>query len=157
MFLFLTSALLSYSGLYFLAFRLNAGIQSERGKIRTKITPNTDTFRAVWVCWVFFECPSSKNICNITRNRLAHGSIEFFKKSPKYIFCITLIADCFLGNKMCTFSPCSVSQIKLFTWRHLRWSLFLTVHRSKVFSCEFCEIFKKQLFYKTLVNGYFWK
>ena len=44
----------SYSGLYFPAFGLNRekygvslGIQSECGKIRTRITPNTDTFHAV--------------------------------------------------------------------------------------------------------------
>ena len=44
----------SYSGPYFPAFGLNMerysvslGIQSECGKIRTRITPNTDTFYAV--------------------------------------------------------------------------------------------------------------
>ena len=44
----------SYSGLYFPAFGLNTErysvslrIQSKCGKIRTRITPNTDTFRAV--------------------------------------------------------------------------------------------------------------
>ena len=44
----------SYSGLYFAAFGLNAEryevflrIQSECGKIRTRIAPNTDTFHVV--------------------------------------------------------------------------------------------------------------
>ena len=40
----------SYSGPYFLAFGLNMvslRIQSDCGKIRTRITPNTDTFYAV--------------------------------------------------------------------------------------------------------------
>ena len=44
----------SYSGPYFPAFRLNTErysvslhIQSKCGKIRTRITPNTDTFYAV--------------------------------------------------------------------------------------------------------------
>ena len=44
----------SYSGPYFLAFRINTErysvslrIQSECGKMRTRITPNTDTFYAV--------------------------------------------------------------------------------------------------------------
>ena len=44
----------SYSGPHFPAFKLNAEIygvslrsQSECGKMRTKITPNTDTFYAV--------------------------------------------------------------------------------------------------------------
>ena len=44
----------SYSGLHFPAFRLNTEIysvplriQSEFGKTRTRITPNTDTFYAV--------------------------------------------------------------------------------------------------------------
>ena len=43
-----------YSGLYFPAFGLNTGrygvslrIQSEYRKVRTRITPNTDTFHAV--------------------------------------------------------------------------------------------------------------
>ena len=38
----------SYSGRYFPAFGLNTD-QSECGKIRTRITPNTDTFYAVEV------------------------------------------------------------------------------------------------------------
>ena len=45
----------SYSGPYFLAYGLNTEryslslhIQSECGKIRTRIAPNTDTFYAVW-------------------------------------------------------------------------------------------------------------
>ena len=44
----------SYSGPYFPAFGLNMEryevsfrIQPERGKIKTRITPNTDTFRTV--------------------------------------------------------------------------------------------------------------
>ena len=40
----------SYSGPYFTAFELNTysvRIQSECGKIRTRITPNTETFYAV--------------------------------------------------------------------------------------------------------------
>ena len=48
----------SYSGPYFSAFRLNTEsygvslrIQSECGKIRTRITPNTDTFYAVSESW----------------------------------------------------------------------------------------------------------
>ena len=46
--------ILSYSGLHFPAFGLNTErygvslrIQSKRGKMRTKITPNTDTAYAV--------------------------------------------------------------------------------------------------------------
>ena len=46
----------SYSGLYFRAFGLNterygvsSRIQSEWGEMRTRITPNTDSFRAVYV------------------------------------------------------------------------------------------------------------
>ena len=29
--------------------------------------------------------------------------LEFFKRFSEYIFCITLIADCFLKNKICKF------------------------------------------------------
>ena len=46
----------SYSGLHFFAFELNTErcrvsllIQSKCGKMRTRITPNTDTFHAVKV------------------------------------------------------------------------------------------------------------
>ena len=46
----------SYSGPYFPAFALNTErygvslcIQSECGKMRTRITPNTDTFYTMWV------------------------------------------------------------------------------------------------------------
>ena len=46
----------SYSGPYFTVFGLNTErygvffrIQSEYGKIRTRITPNTDTFHAVYI------------------------------------------------------------------------------------------------------------
>ena len=37
----------SFSGPYFPAFGLNSRIQSECGKIRTRKTPNTDTFYAM--------------------------------------------------------------------------------------------------------------
>ena len=49
----------SFSGPYFPAFRLNTGrysmslrIQSKCGKIRTRITTNTDTFHAVQIIGV---------------------------------------------------------------------------------------------------------
>ena len=48
----------SYSGLYSPVFRLNTEqygvsvcIQSEIGKMRTRITPNTDIFHAVYTVW----------------------------------------------------------------------------------------------------------
>ena len=47
----------SYSGPHFPAFGLNSRIQSECGKIRNRITPNTDTFHAV-----------STNICNFAND-----------------------------------------------------------------------------------------
>ena len=52
------------------------------------------------VLQVPFERPRVKNICNITGNGLVH---EFLKKFWEYIYCIILIADCFLRNKMCKF------------------------------------------------------
>ena len=36
----------SYSGPHFPAFRMNTEIETEYGKMRTRITPNTDTFYA---------------------------------------------------------------------------------------------------------------
>ena len=42
----------SYSGPHFPAFRLNTSIQSECGKMRTRITLNTDTFYAVSSCYL---------------------------------------------------------------------------------------------------------
>ena len=66
----------SYSGPYFAAFGLNTErysvsfrIQSEYGEIRTKITPNTDTFYAVYVLRKIFPMISrvfvkNMRICN---------------------------------------------------------------------------------------------
>ena len=58
----------SYSGPYFSALWLNTercsvslGIQSECGKIRSRITPNTDTFYAVYLA-VFGVCVSNEVI-----------------------------------------------------------------------------------------------
>ena len=55
--------ILSYSGSYFPAFRLNTEkyavslcIQSKCGKMRTRITPNTDTFYAVVIFWIHRKC-----------------------------------------------------------------------------------------------------
>ena len=53
----------SYSGPYFTAFGLNTErhevslrIQSESGKIRTRTTPNTDNFYAVFIGSRFIDC-----------------------------------------------------------------------------------------------------
>ena len=64
----------SYSGPYFPAFGLNTEdtvslrIQSECGKIRTRITPNTDTFHVGYVrSYLQSEVFSWKRICLITK------------------------------------------------------------------------------------------
>ena len=61
----------SYSGLHFLAFGMNTKayslslhIQSKYGKIRIRITPNRDTFQAVFascIIWGAFKCFSVIN------------------------------------------------------------------------------------------------
>ena len=55
----------SYSGPHFPAFELNTDsysvslcIQSEFGKMRTRITPNTETFHAVSVCYILLHLPT---------------------------------------------------------------------------------------------------
>ena len=61
----------SYSGPYFPALRLNSegysvslSCQSECGKIRTRITPNTDTFHAIG--GFFWKSVSSTALCTYT-------------------------------------------------------------------------------------------
>ena len=74
----------SCSGPYFPAFGLNTGrysislrIQSECGKIRTRITPNTDTSRSVWSGrtendkWAIFRVENFK----VTKCHVTHGYI----------------------------------------------------------------------------------
>ena len=63
--------ILSYSGSYFPAFRLNTEkysvslcIQSKCGKMRTRIIPNTDTFYAVVIFWIHRKCKrESLDLC----------------------------------------------------------------------------------------------
>ena len=56
---------------------------------------------------VLYEYPLSalrvNKVCNITGSGLLCVFIEFLKNHSEYIFCITLIVDCFLKNKMSKF------------------------------------------------------
>ena len=78
----------SYSGPYFPAFRLNTEryfvslrILYEYGKIRTRITPNTDTFHAVYVLvFTRVEC----NMTNIFRASPILQFISWTFRQPKY-------------------------------------------------------------------------
>ena len=99
----------SYSGPHFPAFGLNMErysvslrIQSEYGKMRTRTTPNTDTFYAVFgltmFCWhiemeklikdivsEIFRTPS--NIYD--RDFFAKIGVKYFwKKGPSYLWCL---------------------------------------------------------------------
>ena len=81
--------------------------------------PSNSSTRVPWVSvespmstQVSFECSSSKKEtlleidsidCNITGNRLLNSFIEFLKNFSEYVFYITVIVFCFLGNKMCKF------------------------------------------------------
>ena len=49
-------------------------------------------------------------VCNITGSGLICVFVEFLKNHSEYIFCITLIVDCFLKNKMPNF--CHVLQVR---------------------------------------------
>ena len=69
----------SYSGPHFSTFGLNTErysvslrIQSEFWKIRTRITPNTDTVYAVFlfVCWILWVSFFPKNLYNIILQNL---------------------------------------------------------------------------------------
>ena len=62
----------SYSSLHFPSFELNTGrysvslrIQSKCGKMRTRITPNTDTFHAV----IWTDVPSITFFCHFSRKK----------------------------------------------------------------------------------------
>ena len=76
----------SYSGPYFPAFRLNINsvslhIQSEWGKIGTRITPNTDTFYAVLILLGVFLFYSSmcRSYSNAHTTFKRHGVIKNYK------------------------------------------------------------------------------
>ena len=80
----------SYSSPHFSAFGLNTerygvsfSIQSERGKIRTGITPNTDTFHAVYSKFQNILYPTSTKI-------LVHWLVKRRHMIAKYIPCSTL-------------------------------------------------------------------
>ena len=98
----------SYSCLYFPAFGLNMDrysvslrIQSECGKIRTRITPNTDTFHAVKLskfgCWLIVV-QSRKKIDGIKKRN--QWKMERTKKlwlnlKLMQIICLSLIFSCY--------------------------------------------------------------
>ena len=86
----------SYSGPCFPAFGMNAErcgislrIQSECGKIRTRITPNTDTFRAV-------ERSLGRGIERIkiqSLNETLRGNYEELKTGSKELNCVETIVE----------------------------------------------------------------
>ena len=42
-----------------------------------------------------------------------------------------------------------LENFSIFTGKHLCWSLFLKETPTQVFSCEYCEFFKNNFFYRT--------
>ena len=78
----------SYSGLHFPAFGLNTEryevslcIQSECGKMRTRITPNTDNFHAVKMIFFCSNCRISESVLVIQDD--SHNFI--ISKKPKVV------------------------------------------------------------------------
>ena len=67
---------------------------------------------------VTLECPLRalrvKKISNITGNGILNSFIEFFFKFSEYMFYITVIAFCFLGNKVCKFYHVLLPRYKSF-------------------------------------------
>ena len=73
----------SYSGPYIPAFGLS--IQSECGKIRTRITPNTDTFYAVCICCGKYLYKSIDVIWKNWMHALSFVSKHSFCQSKKWL------------------------------------------------------------------------
>ena len=90
----------SYSGPYFPVFRLNTEvslcIQSEWEKIRTRVTPITDSFYAVW-----FSQESNLNLKNaLFRNSLFYCKLSFLHKSakPSFLDNFPFLLICFIPS-----------------------------------------------------------
>ena len=88
----------SYSGLYFPAFGLNTDrygvslrIQSECGKIRTRITPNTNTFHAVAI--PFFEVLYTSLVKTRNKERNDFHTETNASKTSFYLLQLILVID----------------------------------------------------------------
>ena len=82
----------SYSGSYFPAFGLNTErygvslrIQSECRKIRTRITPNTDTFHAVLLSRKCLSAENFVSILSTIRQKEISSSLLFFNESESFM------------------------------------------------------------------------
>ena len=85
----------SYSGLHFPSFGINTErysvslcIYPECGKIRTRITPNTNTFYVEWISLATYNTRESRNTCGKSYNNcLIVHSISFcetgWKSNPR--------------------------------------------------------------------------
>ena len=99
----------SYSGPYFPAFQLNAEIhyvnlhiQSEGGKIRTRKTPNTDTFHPVLVIAEHSKHKIfSENSVTVLRKRLWAKSTIYF---VRFLACMPPAEKTYLAEKCQIFS-----------------------------------------------------
>ena len=120
---------------HFPTFGLNTGsysvslrIQSECGKIRTRITPNTDTFYAVdQSLRVAFPKETSKSRPEV-----------FFKKVLLKISQSSQENTCVRDSFLAKLETSACNFIKKETL-------------AQVFSCEFCKISKNTFFYRTLL------
>ena len=82
----------SYSGSYFPTFGLNTDrygvslrIQSECRKIRTRITPNTDTFHAVLLSRKCFSAENFVSILSTIRPKEISSGVLFFNESESFM------------------------------------------------------------------------
>ena len=91
--------------------------------------------KCLWSTLWVTKCPFSalqvkKIVCNITGNEILNSFIEFLKHFSEYVFYITLIVFCFLGNKMCKFY-----HVLLFRYKHSK-GLQLQVYYCNYYSCS---------------------
>ena len=120
------SVLLDYAWKVFVFGAILVRIQSEYGKIRTRITPYMGTFYAVGS----IALKESKNDSE-WKFRTSHRRCSV-KRAVLKTFAI------FIGKHLCW-----SLLIKLHIWKS---AVFLKKTVARVFSCEFCEIFKNTFF-----------
>ena len=127
-------------------------IQCKCGNIRTKKTPNTNTFHAVYACWVFYFL------------RYINTNTSKLKRSPigdtngrNNASAFPIFEDCFFANGLISSHSGIFRFLTVFEKKLFRFSAFLASF-IKILSLPtsflwFCLVRKKGLFSKTIIHN----
>ena len=102
---------------WILRYSVSLRIQSECGKMRTRITPNTDTFHAVWVARkkIFFEL--LVNIANVSM-RPNFILIVFFENQSALLVSFEYLCHSFITSSEKEVKERFLSYKDVFLWTH---------------------------------------